>query len=202
MATQAVLASNNPASSTTALSSRQTGYSETDFLQLLVAQLQNQDPLDPTDPDQFMSELCQMTEVQSLQNIETSVNSMSTANTMGQWVSAIGHKMAVNSTSLSEGDEVVMAPTGSYDSVTLSLQNSDGSKSTQTFTNGQSLVYTDSTGNQTVLGATATYNGQTTTCPTQVYRVIAGVQTGSSGTELVAQDGTTYATSSITQITD
>jgi flagellar basal-body rod modification protein FlgD len=202
MATQAVTGTNSAANSTTAPSSQATGYSETDFLKLLVTQLQNQDPLNPTDPDQFMSELCQMTQVESLQNIETSLNNMSSATQMGQWVSTIGHKMAVNSSSLSEGDEVVLAPKGSWDTITLSLKNSDGTTSTQTFKSGDSLVYTDSTGSQTVTGATATYNGQTSTCPAQVYRVIAGVQTGSSGTELVAQDGTTYATSSITQITD
>lgn len=201
MSTQAVTPTSN-ATSTTAPSSQATGYSETDFLQLLVAQLQNQDPLDPTDPNQFMSELCQMTQVESLQNIETSLNSMSTATQMGQWVSAIGHKMAVSGTSLSQGDEVVLAPTGSYDTITLNLQNADGTTSTQTFNKGDSLVYTDSTGSQTVTGATATYNGQTSTCPAQIYRIIAGVQTGSSGTSLVAQDGTTYAASSITQITD
>jgi flagellar basal-body rod modification protein FlgD len=46
------------------------------FLQLLVAQLQNQDPLDPTDSTQFVTQLAQM------QQLEQSVN-------MGQDVSAI-----------------------------------------------------------------------------------------------------------------
>jgi flagellar basal-body rod modification protein FlgD len=46
------------------------------FLQLMVAQLQNQDPLNPTDSTQFVSELAQM------QQLEQSVN-------MGQDVSAI-----------------------------------------------------------------------------------------------------------------
>ncbi|HYA69642.1 MAG TPA: flagellar hook capping FlgD N-terminal domain-containing protein [Acidimicrobiales bacterium] len=36
-----------------------------EFLQLLVAQLQNQDPLNPEDPSQFMSEIAQLTQVQS-----------------------------------------------------------------------------------------------------------------------------------------
>jgi flagellar basal-body rod modification protein FlgD len=46
------------------------------FLQLMVAQLQNQDPLNPTDSTQFVTELAQM------QQLEQSVN-------MGQDVSAI-----------------------------------------------------------------------------------------------------------------
>jgi flagellar basal-body rod modification protein FlgD len=36
-----------------------------EFLQLLVAQLKNQDPLNPQDPSQFMSEIAQLTQVQS-----------------------------------------------------------------------------------------------------------------------------------------
>jgi len=36
-----------------------------EFLQLLVAQLQNQNPLSPEDPTQFMSEIAQLTQVQS-----------------------------------------------------------------------------------------------------------------------------------------
>jgi flagellar basal-body rod modification protein FlgD len=36
-----------------------------EFLKLLVAQLQNQDPLNPEDPSQFMSEIAQLTQVQS-----------------------------------------------------------------------------------------------------------------------------------------
>ena len=77
MATQAVLASNNPASSTTALSSRQTGYSETDFLQLLVAQLQNQDPLDPTDGTQFLSQLTEINSFEQLLYIRQDLDTIS-----------------------------------------------------------------------------------------------------------------------------
>ena len=36
-----------------------------EFLKLLVAQLQNQDPLNPSDPTQFMAEIAQLTQVQS-----------------------------------------------------------------------------------------------------------------------------------------
>jgi flagellar basal-body rod modification protein FlgD len=46
------------------------------FLQLMVAQLKNQDPMEPTDSTQFVSELAQM------EQLEQSVN-------MGQDVSAI-----------------------------------------------------------------------------------------------------------------
>jgi flagellar basal-body rod modification protein FlgD len=40
------------------------------FIQLLVAQLQNQDPLDPLDPSQFVGELAQFSELSEVTQIE------------------------------------------------------------------------------------------------------------------------------------
>ncbi|HTZ82419.1 MAG TPA: flagellar hook capping FlgD N-terminal domain-containing protein [Candidatus Acidoferrales bacterium] len=40
------------------------------FLQLLVAQLQNQDPLDPMDPTQFVGQLAQFSELSEVTQIE------------------------------------------------------------------------------------------------------------------------------------
>ncbi len=194
------------AASTTASSTGSNALiSDTEFLQILIAQLQNQDPLNPTDANQFVTELAQMTQVQSLQSMQTSLSSLSTSlgiGSMSQWASAVGDYMQVNDTSISQGDEVVLSPSGGYDQITLNLQNkSDGSTSQVTFNQGDSLVYSDTDGNYTVQGATATLNGQAVTCTTQVYRAITGVQSGSSGVMLVAGDGTTYATSAIIGLT-
>ena len=61
-------------STATAGSQTATGLNQLDnsqtFLQLLVAQLQNQDPDNPTDPTSFMTEIAQLTAVQS----QTSLN--------------------------------------------------------------------------------------------------------------------------------
>jgi flagellar basal-body rod modification protein FlgD len=176
-----------------------------DFLQILIAQLQNQDPLNPTDPSQFVTELAEMTQVQSLQSMQTSLSSLASSlgtGSMSQWASTVGDYMQVNDTSISQGDEVVLSPSGSYSQITLNLTNkSDGSSKQVTFKSGDSLVYSDTDGNYTVKGATATVNGQSVTCPTQVYRYISGVQSGSSGIMLVASDGTTYAPSAILGLT-
>jgi flagellar basal-body rod modification protein FlgD len=178
----------------------------TEFLQILIAQLQNQDPLNPTDPDQFVTELAEMTQVQSLQSMQTSLSDLATSlgtGSMSQWASAVGDYMEVNDTSISQGDEVVLSPTSTnYSQITLNLTSkSDGSSKQVTFSPGNSLVYNDTSGNYTVAGATATVNGQSVTCPTQVYRQITGVQSSSSGVNLVASDGTTYATSAILGLT-
>ena len=55
------------------------------FLQLLVAQLQNQDPLNPTDSTQFVSQLAQFSELEQVigirGDIETYMGENSTSTT-------------------------------------------------------------------------------------------------------------------------
>jgi len=46
------------------------------FLQLLVAQLQNQDPLDPSDPTQFVTQLAQFTQVQQTISMSSDVSAI------------------------------------------------------------------------------------------------------------------------------
>jgi len=198
-------ASTAAATTASSTSSSKALVSNDEFLQILIAQLQNQDPLNPTDANQFVTELAQMTQVQSLQNMETSLGSISTSlgsGSLSQWVSTVGDYMQVSDTSVSQGDQVVDTPSGNYDSITLNLLNQpDGSSSQVTFSSVGILVYSDTARNYTVQGATATLSGQSVACTTQVYRYISGVQTGTSGVMLVAGDGTTYAASAIKEIT-
>ena len=51
---------------------------EQTFLQLLVAQIQNQDPLSPTDSMQFVSQLAQFSSLEQLIGIHQSMNTLST----------------------------------------------------------------------------------------------------------------------------
>ena len=46
------------------------------FLQLLVTQLKNQDPLNPTNSDQFMSELAQFSSLQEVIGIHQDLNAL------------------------------------------------------------------------------------------------------------------------------
>jgi flagellar basal-body rod modification protein FlgD len=49
------------------------------FLQLLVAQIKNQDPLSPTDSMQFVSQLAQFSELEQIIAIRQGVDNLSTA---------------------------------------------------------------------------------------------------------------------------
>jgi len=61
--------SSSSASSSAASALGGTAPSEQMFLQLLVAQLQNQDPLNPTDSTQFVSQLAQFSELEQVMAI-------------------------------------------------------------------------------------------------------------------------------------
>jgi flagellar basal-body rod modification protein FlgD len=61
-----------------------------DFLKLMVAQLQYQDPLKPSDQSQFMSQMAQFSTVEGINNMQSTLESMSQSNTLSQGVSLIG----------------------------------------------------------------------------------------------------------------
>ena len=69
--------------STTALSSSGSDAltSKDTFLKLLVAQIKNQDPTNPTDSTQFVGQLTQYSELEQLININSGVQKLGTAST-------------------------------------------------------------------------------------------------------------------------
>jgi len=65
-----------PASSQSASSASDPLVTEQTFLQLLVAQLKNQDPLDPQDGTQFVAELAQFSSVEQQLQMRTDLDSI------------------------------------------------------------------------------------------------------------------------------
>ena len=81
------------------------------FMQLLVAQIQNQDPLNPTDGTEYVSQLAQLTQVQSMETMSQlmannavlmdNLQTLSTGNLVGQ------HVMVQTDTVESDGETVL-----------------------------------------------------------------------------------------------
>ncbi len=71
--TSASTTSNAPASSTDALANKET------FLQLLVAQIKNQDPLKPTDGIEFVTQLAQFSSLEQLIGIRGEIKDLAPA---------------------------------------------------------------------------------------------------------------------------
>src|SRR2546426_6723245 len=75
--TQAVTSPMAATSSPSALPQSEAKQKQSQFLQLLVAQLKGQNPLDPQDPTQFVSQLAQFSSLEELINIRTTLDTMS-----------------------------------------------------------------------------------------------------------------------------
>jgi flagellar basal-body rod modification protein FlgD len=65
-----------------------------DFLKLMVTQLQNQDPLNPTDDKDFMGQMAQFSSLEQTANMAETLNSMNTSSQVSQGVSLIGHTVS------------------------------------------------------------------------------------------------------------
>jgi flagellar basal-body rod modification protein FlgD len=63
---------------------------ENTFLKLLVAQLKYQNPLNPTDPSQFMAQTAQFTQVEKLNQLVTMAQAQQTSNQMLLSTSLVG----------------------------------------------------------------------------------------------------------------
>jgi flagellar basal-body rod modification protein FlgD len=103
-----------------------------DFLTLLVAQLQNQDPLNPDDPTEFTAQLAQFSSLEQLFNLNESMESLVTAYNSSDKLSTlntIGKEAAYQSSSFSyDGEPVTLGYKldAQASEVTLALQK-DGS---------------------------------------------------------------------------
>ena len=104
--TTAVTASDSAAAA--AAMKKSTGLNKDDFLQLFVTQLKNQDPLNPQDSSQFVSQLAQLTQVEqayntntNLQNLVNTVKgtaSLNVSSMIGRNVKAVGDKLNFSGT--------------------------------------------------------------------------------------------------------
>jgi flagellar basal-body rod modification protein FlgD len=74
--------------------------SQADFLSLLIQQMRNQDPTQPMDSSQMVSQLAQINQVSATQNLQTSFDALSQSmqgNQLLQASSMVGHSVTVPS---------------------------------------------------------------------------------------------------------
>ncbi|GFO58589.1 basal-body rod modification protein FlgD [Geomonas silvestris] len=111
-----------------------TGMNKDDFLKLFVTQLQNQDPLNPQDSSQFITQLSQITQVEQAYNTNTNLQSllnqggnsmtMASVSMIGKQVQASGSQVSLSSGSPSS---VNFNLGQAADQVTVSILNGSGS---------------------------------------------------------------------------
>jgi flagellar basal-body rod modification protein FlgD len=80
------------------------------FTRLLIAQIKNQNPLEPTDPSQFVSQLTQLSQVESMQQMVAQTNA-SASMLQSIQVMALGAQVGSNVTAVTDrvvvGDSVI-----------------------------------------------------------------------------------------------
>ena len=95
---------------------------ENDFLKLLVAQLQYQDPMNPTGNDQFMQEQAQFSTVEGINNLQKTMQSMQADQQLAQSVSLIGKQVTyIGADGASTATGLVWSVTSSNGSLTLTV---------------------------------------------------------------------------------
>jgi flagellar basal-body rod modification protein FlgD len=154
----------------------------TDFLTLMLAQLQNQDPTSPVDSNEFLSQLASLSEVQGITQLNTSFSALSSSLTSSQALQAsslLGHQALVASstatlpTAGAALSGAVSVPQTSSQ-VVLNISNSAGV-----------LVQSINLGAQSAGLANFTWNGETSsggTAPAGTYTLSAQVSGVASGT--------------------
>jgi flagellar basal-body rod modification protein FlgD len=128
-----IAVSSSTASATTyAASSSSSSISTTDFLQLLVTELENQNPLDPTDTSDFMSQMMSYANYSQQQDLNTQLSSMLSSFNSLLSTSAVGY---LGHTVEAKGDTTTLTngqATWGYSlnsaasSVTITIKDSSG----------------------------------------------------------------------------
>jgi flagellar basal-body rod modification protein FlgD len=112
------------------------GISETQFLQILLTQLQFQDPLKPVDNTEFVAQLAQFSALEINEQESTEINTGLTIQAGQQAIGLIGKTVQVSSTSTATGTSA----TGTVTAVSFA---SDGSAQLSVTTSGSSSVLTN-----------------------------------------------------------
>jgi flagellar basal-body rod modification protein FlgD len=89
-----------PTSTTgTTVSRTDNGLGQDDFLQLMMLQLKNQDPLNPSDPTQYLSELANFSTLEQETNIAASSQQSATEQSTAAALGLLGHTVSYTDSS-------------------------------------------------------------------------------------------------------
>ena len=99
----------NPTANNAAVNKPNDELNQADFIELLVAQVKNQDPTKPMDPSQFMNQLTQSSMVNGLNELQTSFDSLATKLSSDQSLQAAG---LVGKSALLPGGEGILSSGG------------------------------------------------------------------------------------------
>ncbi|MGH7080854.1 MAG: flagellar hook assembly protein FlgD [Acetobacteraceae bacterium] len=188
-----------------------------DFLNLLMTQLQNQDPSNPMDTNQFTSELVQFASVEQQINTNGSLTQLISLTQSGQLMQStamVGKSVLLNSTTLplQNGSAGLQFTASAAGPAAIAVYNSSGQQVYDTALNAaagtNSWTWNGTTnagaqmpdGGYTVAVEGASPDGSTQALPFAVQGTITGVQTNSSGGLELELGATTAPFSAVQQV--
>ena len=212
--------------STTASTTSTTSTSKTDaavgsqdyFLKLLVAQMTNQDPLNPMDSAQMTSQLAQLNTVQGINKLSTQLDTLLGDVTSAQSLQAstlVGHDVLVPGTSLTLADSSAVGGVnlaGDVDALKITIKDSSGTvvhtaelgaqeKGLVNFVwDGSTDSGTAATAGSYTFSAAGTLAGTTVVADTLSNGLVSSITPGSSGASVLVNGVGTVALSQVKQI--
>ena len=190
------LESLNTSLNTNSKSSSQ-GLGQEQFLQLMIAQLKNQDPTKPLDGQEYLGQLAQFSTVNGIQGLQQSLTQLSQSLQASQASSLVGHTVMIDSNkAYLAADKPLQGSVNLTDSVknlTISVSDSSG-REIQHLTLGDQAAGNvnfswdgkDSSGNQSAAGiyqvkAEGTVNGKLQSVDTQLQATVQSISLGQGG---------------------
>jgi flagellar basal-body rod modification protein FlgD len=179
-----------PASTQATTAAANTTLTENNFLQLLTAQLEDQDPLNPVSPSDFAAELAQFSTATGVQNLNTTMTQTSgtqAASLVGQNVAVPGNALILGSGGTATG---AFSLSGAATDVKVAIANASGGIIGVIDLGAMSAGNQDFTWNGQSIGGTALAAG------TYSFNVVPSPSTGAN-----AVQATTYAVVPVTAVT-
>lgn len=105
----------------TAVSNPSAALGEDAFLKLLVAQLKYQDPMQPSDNQQFIQEQATFSQVEALNSLKSTMSAMQASATFSQSIALIGKNVTYTQKDGTIGTGVVSAVSNASGSVQLNV---------------------------------------------------------------------------------
>lgn len=131
MSTQPITDATSPQSTPTTPTNPNGTLGDDEFLQLMVTQLQDQNPLSPTDPSSYLSELAQFTSLEQETNTATSTSALETSSQTTEALSLLGKNVTYIATDGSTETGSVSSVDLSGSSPTLTIGGQTGISTTQ-----------------------------------------------------------------------
>lgn len=166
------------ASQTAAATTHKTSMDQNDFLKILVAQLNHQDPLDPMDDKDMTGQLAQFSSLEQLTNIKTGIQALVDAQNQGSMLNAVGF---IGKSIKADGFNLSKSGT-STSTVFYSLGESVANMQVNIYASDGTLVRTDVLGSSQAGEFQYTWDGKNTDG--------VDMADGTYGVAIVAEDST------------